>query len=309
MAFPTETVYGLGALATDPDAVARIYAAKGRPPDHPLIVHLAAADELPRWAAEVPEAAARLAGALWPGPLTIVLRRSPLLPRRRHRRSGHGRPARPDHPAATRLIELAGGPVAAPSANRFGRVSPTTAMDVCADLGSAVDLVVDGGPCRVGVESTIVELVDGPPTLLRPGGVPAELIEAVLGAPLRTVDVGPARASGMLPSHYAPGCRVELVTAGQVASRAAVRWWRAAPGSGYWRRARRRGWTARPAWWSCRRRRRSRRRPARSTDGCGRRTRPAPTCSWPCRRRPRAWAWPSRTACVGPPLPDLSASA
>jgi L-threonylcarbamoyladenylate synthase len=126
----------------------------------------------------------------------------------------------PDHPAATRLIELAGGPVAAPSANRFGRVSPTTAADVRAELGAAVDVVVDGGPCRVGVESTIVEVLDGPPTLLRPGGVPVELIEAVLGSPLRTVEVGPARASGMLPSHYAPGCRVELVEAGHLAGRA-----------------------------------------------------------------------------------------
>jgi len=220
VAFPTETVYGLGALATDPAAVARIYAAKGRPPDHPLIVHLAAADELDRWAAEVPEPAARLAAALWPGPLTIVLRRSPRLPSA----ATGGRDTVglrvPDHAAATRLLELVGGPVAAPSANRFGRVSPTTAADVVADLGSAVDLVVDGGACRVGLESTIVELVDGAATLLRPGGVPAELIEAVLGAPLRTGEVGPARASGMLPSHYAPGCRVELVTADAWTARA-----------------------------------------------------------------------------------------
>lgn len=220
VAFPTETVYGLGALATDPAAVARIYAAKGRPADHPLIVHLAAADELRRWVAEVPEPAARLAAALWPGPLTIVLRRAPELPSAATGGRDTVGVRVPDHPAATRLLELVGGPVAAPSANRFGRVSPTTAAHVVADLGTAVDLVVDGGPCRVGLESTIVELVDGPPTLLRPGGVPAELIEAVLGVPLRTGAVGPARASGMLPSHYAPGCRVELVAADRLVARA-----------------------------------------------------------------------------------------
>ena len=287
MAFPTETVYGLGALATDPAAVARIYAAKGRPPDHPLIVHLAATDELDRWAAEVPESAARLAAALWPGPLTIVLRRAPRLPSA----ATGGRDTVglrvPDHPAATRLLELVGGPVAAPSANRFGRVSPTTAADVVADLGSAVDLVVDGGACRVGLESTIVELVDGAATLLRPGGVPAELIEAVLGMPLRTGEVGPARASGMPPSHYAPGCRVELVTVERV-DRSGVRPGRrrcpgGGPGDGPDPAVgrRRQGLVVLPAGGHGRGV-----RPHALPAAPRRRTRPAQRCSWPCRQPP-----------------------
>jgi L-threonylcarbamoyladenylate synthase len=212
----------VGAAATNPAAVARDFAVKGRPADHPLIVHLVAADELRRWAADVPPAAARLAAALWPGPLTLVLPRAPALPAA----AAGGRDSVglrvPDHPLATRLLEAAGVPVAAPSANRFGRVSPTTAADVRADLGDDVDMVLDGGPCRVGVESTIVEVLDGPPTLLRAGGVPVELIEEVLGGPLRRLAGGPARASGMLPSHYAPGCRVELVAAEHLARRAAA---------------------------------------------------------------------------------------
>jgi L-threonylcarbamoyladenylate synthase len=220
VAFPTETVYGLGADATNPAAVARVYRAKGRPPDHPLIVHLASADEMGRWAATVSTPAARLAAALWPGPLTLVVRRSDALPAA----ATGGRDTVglrvPDHPLASRLLELAGVPVAAPSANRFGRVSATSAADVRAELGDAVDLVIDGGTCRIGVESTIVEVLDdGPATLLRPGGVPVELIEEVLGSPLRAPS-GPARASGMLPSHYAPRCRVELVADERLAERA-----------------------------------------------------------------------------------------
>lgn len=221
VAFPTETVYGLGADATDAAAVGRVFAVKGRPVGHPLIAHLADASELDRWALEVGEEARRLADAFWPGPLTMVLRRAPgISPATTGGRDTVGLRV-PDHPVALALLERCGVPVAAPSANRFGRVSPTTAPDVLAELGGTeVACVLDGGPCRIGVESTIVELVGATPTLLRPGGVPAEAIEAVLGRPLAAAS-GPARASGMLASHYAPTVTVELLdTAAALAARA-----------------------------------------------------------------------------------------
>ncbi|MDY7101313.1 MAG: L-threonylcarbamoyladenylate synthase [Actinomycetota bacterium] len=210
VAFPTETVYGLGADAANGEAVARIFAVKGRPPTHPLIVHLAAPDELGRWADGVDERARALADAFWPGPLTMILHRggrvSPVVTGGRDT-VGLRVPA---HDVALALLDACGTALAAPSANRFGRVSPTTADDVRRELGDAVDAIVDGGPCRVGVESTIVELVGPEPRLLRPGGVAAESIEAVLGVPLGAGG-GPSRAPGMLASHYAPGAAVELV--------------------------------------------------------------------------------------------------
>jgi len=213
VAFPTETVYGLGADATDERALARIFAAKGRPADHPLIVHLASAGELIRWSATVGPEAAALAEAFWPGPLTIVVPRAEAI----SAAATGGRPTVglrvPDHPVALALLERCGRPVAAPSANRFGRVSPTTAADVAVEFAGTAggpDLVLDGGPSRVGVESTIVELVGPEPVLLRPGGLPAEFIEDVLGRPLTTA-TGPSRASGMLASHYAPDAGIDLV--------------------------------------------------------------------------------------------------
>lgn len=219
--FPTETVYGLGADATNAVAVRRIFAAKGRPPGHPLIVHLASVDALANWAQSPSEVALRLAAAFWPGPLTLVVHRGTgLAAEVTGGRSTVGLRV-PDHPVALALLARAGVPVAAPSANRFGRVSPTTAADVRAELGDAVDLVVDGGPCEVGLESTIVELVDGPPMLLRAGGIPAEAIEAVLGRSLVRVASGPSRASGMMVSHYAPKAAVEMVSADGLARRAA----------------------------------------------------------------------------------------
>jgi L-threonylcarbamoyladenylate synthase len=221
VAFPTETVYGLGADATNPEAVGRIYKAKGRPRGHPLIVHIAALDQLSRCATDVPPEALRLATALWPGPLTLVLPRAAALPPAATGGRATVGVRIPDHPLALRLLELADVPVAAPSANRFGQVSATTAADVRAELGCAVDIVLDGGSSRVGVESTIVEFCGPEPLLLRPGGVPVELVEEVLGRTVRTESVGPARASGMLPSHYAPRCRVELVDAASLDDRAA----------------------------------------------------------------------------------------
>lgn len=213
VAIPTETVYGLAADASNEAAVRRIFATKGRPADHPLIVHVADADALTAWCSSVPPAAAVLADACWPGPLTLIV------PRAAHvldvvtgGRASVGIRV-PAHPVATELLRrLAAADVAglaAPSANRFGRVSPTTAAHVRADLGDDVDMVLDGGPCPIGVESTIVDCTVDPPQVLRPGGIPTEQIEALLTGRLAAAS-GPSRASGMLASHYAPRCRVLL---------------------------------------------------------------------------------------------------
>lgn len=221
VAFPTETVYGLGADAARDDAAARIFAAKGRPASHPLIVHLADAAALDDWAAEIPAAARALAAAFWPGPLTLVLRRSP---RVADAVTG-GLPTVglrvPSHPVAQALLAAFGGGLAAPSANRFGSVSPTCAEDVREELGDRVDMILDGGRCPVGVESTIVDLSGAHPRLLRPGGVPREALESVLGRPLLTIAAGEEaaaaqagiRAPGLLASHYAPRAQVRLLLA------------------------------------------------------------------------------------------------
>lgn len=209
VAIPTETVYGLAADASNDAAVRRIFAAKGRPVDHPLIVHIAAGEQLSEWAASVPPAAALLADTCWPGPLTLLLPKAQhVLPVVTGGRATVGIRV-PAHPLTTELLERFGGGLAAPSANRFGLVSPTTADHVRADLGDAVDFVLDGGACPVGVESTIVDCTVDPPQILRPGGIPTEQIVALLGevAPA----AGPSRTSGMLESHYAPRARVVLV--------------------------------------------------------------------------------------------------
>ena len=223
VAFPTETVYGLGADAANPDAVARVFAAKGRPADHPLIVHVASASAARAWAASFPGAARALADAFWPGPLTLVLPRSDRVP---DAVTG-GRPTVglrvPDQPVARALLERFGGGIAAPSANRFGRVSPTTAAHVAADLGGRVDLVVDGGPCTVGVESTIVEVDGDRLAVLRTGAVTAADVAAVTGLPVAASPAGPARAPGMLAAHYAPSARVVLAEAPDAAETVA-RW-------------------------------------------------------------------------------------
>lgn len=204
VAFPTETVYGLGADAFDATAVTRIFEAKRRPAFDPLIVHLPEASWLPRVAANLPAAAQGLAARFWPGPLTLVLPRAEAVPDI----VTSGLPSVavrvPDHPAARALIAAAGTPVAAPSANPFGYVSPTTAAHVAELLGDAVDLILDGGPCRVGVESTIVSLLEPTPALLRPGGVPREELEELLGQRLRVVPAGDRpQAPGQLTRHYA----------------------------------------------------------------------------------------------------------
>jgi L-threonylcarbamoyladenylate synthase len=215
VAFPTETVYGLGADALDPKAVARIFAAKGRPADHPLIVHLRDAQQLAQFARHVPERAQRLAQAFWPGPLTIVLERSDRVPDAVTGGQSTVGLRVPSHPVALALLAAFGGGLAAPSANRFGRISPTRAEHVVSEFGDtdAVAALVDGGPCQVGIESTIVDLSGARPRVLRPGGIEVARIEAVLGEPLDGDLVGAPRASGTLASHYAPDTPVAVVPA------------------------------------------------------------------------------------------------
>jgi L-threonylcarbamoyladenylate synthase len=207
VAFPTETVYGLGASARDPEAVAKIFAAKGRPIGHPLIVHLPSADYLDLWARDVPDSARVLAARFWPGPLTIILNKQPDVPAIVTGDQDTIGLRMPDHEIARALLETFGDGVAAPSANRFGKVSPTSAAHVREELGDAVDLVLDGGPSRVGIESTIVDL-SGEPRLLRPGAVTREALEEVLG-PLAIG--GAVRAPGTHASHYAPRAELRAV--------------------------------------------------------------------------------------------------
>lgn len=211
VAFPTETVYGLGANAEDAAAVARIFQVKRRPSSHPLIVHLGDAENLGDWVADVPATARLLAERFWPGPLTLVLRRSRRVPLEATGGLETVAVRVPDHPVALALLSAFGGGVTAPSANRFGSVSPTTADHVRAELGDAVDLVLDGGPCQVGVESTIVDATGEVPSVLRPGGVTREDLETVLGCPLPVVSTSRVRVPGQHPSHYAPRARVVLV--------------------------------------------------------------------------------------------------
>lgn len=219
VAFPTETVYGLGADAENVAALARLYAVKGRPADHPVIVHLADASQLDEWGREVPDVARLLAGACWPGPLTLVVRRAARVPDAATGGLDSVGLRVPDQALAGELLAAFGGGLAAPSANRFGRVSPTTAEAVRAGLGDDVDLVLDGGPCAVGVESTIVDCTTEVPHVLRLGGITVERLAELLGT-----DVGlggTTRAPGTLPSHYAPRARVEVIAGPDLAARAA----------------------------------------------------------------------------------------
>lgn len=222
VAFPTETVYGLGADAQNPEAVRRVFELKGRPATHPLIVHLAGFHAVEGWAADVSDEMATLAAACWPGPLTMLVPRGP----RVHDVITGGRRTVglrvPAHHLTRELLERFGGGLAAPSANPFGRVSPTRAEHVLHDLAGrldpARDLVLDGGPCPVGVESTIVDLTTSPPQVLRAGAISAADVERLLEAPVADA-TGPSRASGMLASHYAPDCRILLVADRGEASR------------------------------------------------------------------------------------------
>jgi L-threonylcarbamoyladenylate synthase len=212
---PTETVYGLAADAFQAGACARVFAVKARPSFDPLIVHVAEAGWLERVAVRVPDAARVLARAFWPGPLTLVLARRPELPGIVTAGLDTVAVRVPSHPVALALLRMADTPLAAPSANRFGGLSPTRAEHVQLGLGKAVELVLDGGPCRIGVESTIVDLSGPEPALLRPGGLDSEAIESVLG---RTLRQGPAvlerpLAPGQLAGHYAPATPLRLLAA------------------------------------------------------------------------------------------------
>lgn len=219
VAFPTETVYGLGANALDPGAVARIFAAKRRPPDNPLIVHVASTEDLEGLVGAVTPLARALARRWWPGPLTLVLEAAPPIPA--VTTGGHPTVAIrvPAHPVALALIEAAGVPLAAPSANRSGRPSPTTAAHVLADLADDVDLVIDGGPCTVGVESTVVDARGDRPVVLREGSISRE---DLLVPSAELVRRGPpdAAAPGLRYRHYAPRCAVEVAPPGQAVARA-----------------------------------------------------------------------------------------
>lgn len=211
VAFPTETVYGLGADAASPQAVQKLYAAKRRPADHPVIVHFASANAAFTWARDVPEAARKLAAQFWPGPLTLILKRSTLA--KDFVTGGQDTVGLrvPSHPVAQELLKEFGGAIAAPSANRFGLISPTTAAHVRADLGADVDLVLEGAPSDVGIESTIIDLSAGSPVLLRPGHLSREELEAALHASIAERTGAAPRHSGGLERHYAPRTPAQLV--------------------------------------------------------------------------------------------------
>jgi L-threonylcarbamoyladenylate synthase len=226
VAMPTETVYGLAADAGNEAAVRAIFAAKGRPADHPVIVHIPDAAAMHHWAAEVPAAADALAAAFWPGPLTLVLKRAQAVSDLITGGQDTVGLRCPAHPWARALLQAFGGGLAAPSANRFGQISPTSARHVVDDLGlkpdGAVDLVLDGGSCPVGIESTILDLSGPTPRLLRPGAVTREQLEAVLGVPIGGSEAGAPRVSGALDKHYAPRTPLDLVPPGEVAGRVAA---------------------------------------------------------------------------------------
>lgn len=214
VAFPTETVFGLGADAFDPVAVSRIFAAKGRPSDHPLIVHVSTAERLADLAADVPPMADALAEAFWPGPMTLILRRADAVPPEVTGGQDTVGVRVPSHPVALELLrafeQLGGRGVAAPSANRFGRVSPTTAAAVRAELGDVLasdDIILDGAQSAVGIESTIIDCTGQAPVILRPGAISAAMVESVTGRAVGNAAPG-IRVSGSLPAHYAPDAAV-----------------------------------------------------------------------------------------------------
>jgi len=220
VAFPTETVYGLGADASNARAVARLYAVKGRPADHPVIVHFASAEQAFAWAREVPDAARRLAERFWPGPLTLILKRSELAQDFVTGGQDSVGLRVPSHPVAHELLSIFGSGVAAPSANRFGLVSPTTAAHVREDLGADVELVLEGGPSEVGIESTIVDLSGGGAVLLRPGAITKQQIEEVMKVTEK--NLAAPRHPGSLERHYAPRTPARLLPAHELDRQIAV---------------------------------------------------------------------------------------
>lgn len=216
VAFPTETVYGLGADATNEKAVSRIYSTKGRPTDHPLIVHISSIKQLDKWAVDVPDYGLKLAGEFWPGPMTLILKRSGLAKDFITGFQDCVGIRVPDQPTALQLLsefeKLGGQGIAAPSANRFGAVSPTTANDVAIELKSylgADDLILDGGQCSIGVESTIIDCTKSTPVILRPGAITSDMITNLVGR-VSTSNKNNLKTSGLLEAHYSPRAKVLL---------------------------------------------------------------------------------------------------
>jgi L-threonylcarbamoyladenylate synthase len=216
VAFPTETVYGLGADASNPVAIKKLFAAKGRPADHPVIVHVADTSDLKHWAADVPRGAWVLADKFWPGPLTMVFKRAAHVSDLVTGGQDTVGVRVPSHPLAQRLLRAFGGGIAAPSANRFGRLSATSAPHVREELGAAVDFVVDGGPCEVGIESTIVDMSQAIPAVLRPGRITVQQVADALSMELAGSAIGRPRVSGSLDSHYAPRLPLKIVQQEQI---------------------------------------------------------------------------------------------
>lgn len=222
VAFPTETVYGLGADARNPIALAKIFAAKDRPADHPLIVHLPDATHLGTWAIDIPAAARMLAAACWPGPLTLILQRHPAVPDLVTGGQNTIGVRMPNHPVALALLHEFGSGIAAPSANKFGRISPTTAAHVQQELGESgeknVAMILDGGACAVGIESTIVDMTSATPRILRPGAISADTLRRLLHAPVHDShatqpterEKNTPRVSGSLAAHYAPRTPLQM---------------------------------------------------------------------------------------------------
>ncbi|MGI6188757.1 MAG: L-threonylcarbamoyladenylate synthase [Caldicoprobacteraceae bacterium] len=218
VAFPTETVYGLGANALDPRAVEKIFRAKGRPGDNPLIVHVSKTQDVDKLVKELPPKARALMETFWPGPLTIVFKKSSVIPSEVTAGLNTVAIRMPNHPVALRLIDYSGLPIAAPSANRSGHISPTTARHVLEDMDGIIPLILDGGKCRVGLESTVLDMTSEIPVILRPGGVTLEMLEGILGevrvdlSVLKPVANGQkARSPGMKYVHYAPRAQVLIV--------------------------------------------------------------------------------------------------
>ena len=221
VALPTETVYGLAADADNEGAMRALFAAKGRPPDHPVIVHIDHFDAIADWASDVPESAIALARAFWPGPLTLVLKRTPRVSNLVTGGQDTVGLRAPSHPWMRAVLQKFGGALAAPSANSFGRISPTTAQHVMDDLGEKprgrVDLILDGGACPIGIESTIVDLSGPTPSLLRPGAISREALQNVLGSAMFDAAAHAPRASGRLEKHYAPRTPLSVLSIDEIA--------------------------------------------------------------------------------------------
>ena len=211
VAIPTETVYGLAARASSPKAVKKIFTIKGRPTEHPLILHIAKTQDLTLWSSDLPRAAHALAEKYWPGPLTLVVRRNNKVCDEITGGRDTVAIRCPSHPITTELLIRLDDAIVAPSANRFGKVSPTSARHVAEDFGDEVIVILDGGECSIGVESTIVDCTTNPPQILRAGAITAEQIEIDCGITVDSAS-GESRASGMLEKHYAPNCIVELAS-------------------------------------------------------------------------------------------------